>query len=963
MNRLEKVTKKIIILLLLIIFNILLLQLNSLANTTIEYDYSIDLSNLSTYTTYTTVEELENAKINGNLPEGIYITTFLYDGVSSVKAYDLDDFIESGNNMTVETVSLTVININTIGNIEIKGELIGGMIAVNTNNKNSDINLYLNGINLDTDDKKMPAIYIYNQDISYNKCKVTIRTVEGTNNYLEGGRFKKVSLIGIDELSRYSQYYSGTYSSYYSTYTNYYGVYTSSQIENILFATVKAKSDDLREGDPYYFYKGTGVISSDIDLNFEGNGTLTITSKNKEGIEGKGNITFSGGTGDYIIYAQDDAINTTINSESSVYSSYNNTLTINANYLAAIVSPEANEGDAIDSNGKLYVTGGTVVALPHPDTPDSGLDSDEGTYIDGGTVFSVRNRSMGNITTNSTQKLLQLTFSQSQTSGNIIFITDTNGNPVIAFETDRNFKILDYSSPNMSGQTYYVFVGDSVTGTNSNGFYTNITGYTLGEQYQGNGDLEFTVSSAQSRFTNVSEYNGTTELEGKTVIPVHQHSLTLVNALTPTCTQSGNIAYYTCSGCDLWFADATGTTEITDKTSVVLSTVEHTWNEWVVTKEATETETGLKQRTCKYNSSHIETETIPVLQHQHILALVPNKEATCSQLGNISYYLCYGCSKKFSNQEATQEITDTIIPIDTNAHDWNEWIVTKEATEIETGLKQRTCKYDSSHIETETIPILDHQHILALVPNKEATCSQTGNISYYLCSGCSKKFSNQEATQEITDTTISIDTNAHDWNEWIITKEATETETGAKQRTCKYDSSHTETEIIPLLGHQHILTLVPNKESTCSQLGNISYYLCSACSKKFSNEEATQEITDTTIPIDTNAHDWNEWIVTKEATKTETGLKQRTCKDDASHVETEIINKLISIDNNQTNNPNSNNNNNNTSNNNNSNQTNSDMAEGTIPQTGNSTLIIKISIAILLISSFIFFTKYKRMKF
>lgn len=60
---------------------------------------------------------------------------------------------------------------------------------------------------------------------------------------------------------------------------------------------------NLKEGDHLYFYKASGAISSDIDLYFEGEGYLEVNSKNKEDIETKGNLTLSGGTGDYVIYS------------------------------------------------------------------------------------------------------------------------------------------------------------------------------------------------------------------------------------------------------------------------------------------------------------------------------------------------------------------------------------------------------------------------------------------------------------------------------------------------------------------------------------------------------------------------------------------------------------------------------------------------------------------------------------
>lgn len=60
----------------------------------------------------------------------------------------------------------------------------------------------------------------------------------------------------------------------------------------------------------------------------------------------------------------------------------------------------------------------------------------------------------------------------------------------------------------------------------------------------------------------------------------HTHNLTLVPASSATCTTPGNTAYYTCDGCDKWFEDATGASEITDKTSVILAATGHTPSNW-----------------------------------------------------------------------------------------------------------------------------------------------------------------------------------------------------------------------------------------------------------------------------------------------------------------------------------------------------------------------------------------------
>ena len=60
----------------------------------------------------------------------------------------------------------------------------------------------------------------------------------------------------------------------------------------------------------------------------------------------------------------------------------------------------------------------------------------------------------------------------------------------------------------------------------------------------------------------------------------HTHNLTLVDENPATCTTPGNKAYYTCDGCDKWFEDATGSVDITDKTSVILTANGHTPSDW-----------------------------------------------------------------------------------------------------------------------------------------------------------------------------------------------------------------------------------------------------------------------------------------------------------------------------------------------------------------------------------------------
>lgn len=416
---------------------------------------------------------------SGNLPS-VYVTEFVFDGVCMYKTYDLDDFIEDGNYLDIDGFKTTAVNINTTGKVVLSGDL-KGMILVNTNDISSDIDIVLDGVNIDSDSKKIPAVYVYNKDISYSEHKVTISALEDTKNYIEGGKFKKVSLVGSDELSNYSSKYTGETSEWYSKYTNYYGVYTSDQIDDIIFAKVTASSDDLKDGDPYYFYKGAGAISSDIDLYFNGAGYLEVTSS-KEGIETKGNLVFSGGIGDYVVNSQDDCLNTTTKNGDNV----RNDMIIDVNSLTAIVDLDADEGDALDSNGTLTINGGTIIALSHPGA-DAGLDSENGTYINGGTVIATGDM-YDEIKSDSKQSFIGLSFMEKVNADDIITFA-SGDNVIFSYKTDRSYSNLVYSSNKLVDGDYSLYKNGTVVGESVFGFYNSVdsfsNGITLG--YTGTG--------------------------------------------------------------------------------------------------------------------------------------------------------------------------------------------------------------------------------------------------------------------------------------------------------------------------------------------------------------------------------------------------------------------------------------------------------------------------------------------
>ena len=193
----------------------------------------------------------------------------------------------------------------------------------------------------------------------------------------------------------------------------------------------------------------------------------------------------------------------------------------------------------------------------------------------------------------------------------------------------------------------------------------------------------------------------------------HTHNLTLVPAKAPTCTEKGNTAYYTCDGCDKWFEDATGASEITDKTSVILaatghsasdwksdntdhwkectvvgcgviiegSKAAHTAGEWIIDTPATATTSGSKHKECTVCGYTMATETISATgggEHTHSYGSEWKNDAT-------NHWHECSCGDK----------------ADKAAHDF-KWVVDKEATATQKGSKHeecRVCGYKKAAVE------------------------------------------------------------------------------------------------------------------------------------------------------------------------------------------------------------------------------------------------------------------------
>ena len=284
----------------------------------------------------------------------------------------------------------------------------------------------------------------------------------------------------------------------------------------------------------------------------------------------------------------------------------------------------------------------------------------------------------------------------------------------------------------------------------------------------------------------------------------HTHNLQRTAAKAATCTEAGNIEYWTCSKCGKFYSDEEAKNEITETETIVKATghketvisgkaatctetgltegkkcsvcgeilvaqteipaLGHDYGEWTVTTEATCTEDGEEQRVCSRDKTHIEKRTIKAAGHTEVA--IPGKDASCTEAGLTEGKNCSVCGEIL--------VAQTEIPA--LGHAWGEWITVTEPTEEAEGLETRACGRCSVE-ESRPIPKLNHVHDLVKTDALAATCTADGNIEYWTCSKCGRFFIDEKAENEVNEEDVIIKTLGH--TEEIIPAVApTYTETG-----------------------------------------------------------------------------------------------------------------------------------------------------------------------------------------
>ena len=213
-------------------------------------------------------------------------------------------------------------------------------------------------------------------------------------------------------------------------------------------------------------------------------------------------------------------------------------------------------------------------------------------------------------------------------------------------------------------------------------------------------------------------------------------SLEHIEAVEPTCTESGNIEHWACKRCGATFKDESGAEEIG---RVVRTALGH-----------------------------------DLTRHSAV-------EPTCTEAGNVEYWECERCGVIFADSEATKPLDDHIVAA--SGHDWNE-PVWNWSDDYSKATAYFVCNKDSEHVESVTAKVT--------ISSSSATCTGSGRITYLAKAELDgKTYSDSEVVQS--------GALGHDWtvSEWIWSNDHTSV---TAKFVCSRDPSHTheltETEIV-----------------------------------------------------------------------------------------------------------------------------------------------------------------------
>lgn len=229
-------------------------------------------------------------------------------------------------------------------------------------------------------------------------------------------------------------------------------------------AEINSGSFDISSGDD--------GIHADDELIING-GTIAV-KKSYEGLEAT-SIKITGGTID--VTASDDGINAAGGNDSSSMggrpgeNSFNSNSKASVNISGGYVLVNA-DGDGIDSNGSVGISGGVVLVSGPTNSGNGAFDYDSTAEITGGTAILCGSSGMAQgFSGSSSQPSFLYNLDNAVSARTAVAVTDSAGNVIASFLPSKQYNSIVISAPTLKvGETYTLSVGGNVSGSDKNGY-------------------------------------------------------------------------------------------------------------------------------------------------------------------------------------------------------------------------------------------------------------------------------------------------------------------------------------------------------------------------------------------------------------------------------------------------------------------------------------------------------------
>ncbi|WP_309121250.1 carbohydrate-binding domain-containing protein [Paenibacillus sp.] len=208
---------------------------------------------------------------------------------------------------------------------------------------------------------------------------------------------------------------------------------------------------------------GDDGLHADASIVVEG-GNLVI-AKSYEGIE-SAVVTIAGG--DVRVAADDDGVNVAGGNDGSSAGGRpgEDAFAGSGDYKLVITGGTLivdAEGDGLDSNGSIEMSGGTVVVYGPTSAGNGALDYNGSFELSGGSLVAAGSAGMASAPSDgSTQASILMTFPQTQAAGTTVRVEDASGKEVAAVAPTKAFQTIAISSSGLQqGGAYTLYTGDT----------------------------------------------------------------------------------------------------------------------------------------------------------------------------------------------------------------------------------------------------------------------------------------------------------------------------------------------------------------------------------------------------------------------------------------------------------------------------------------------------------------------